>query len=292
MRSSEQIVDRRPRSRVASTRRRSSRGREASVFTLLRWPVAGIRVRDRERRSGLRAGHELPRRAGRLDRGRASRRDPSRRHLVQRLDRAGPAERRPRVHRGRPTRSRRSRRRPTRCEVGEPSSWSGLPYGYGGTVSTGVVSAIRDRYVQFSAPVSPGSSGGPVLDADGRVIGVAAAKVEGPGAEGLSFAIPIWRVCQTDGGLLKGGSIMVCTNCGAEVRADNRSCVACGAVQDRDTGSDLDARGPAQGFGFPVVGATAGASDQLAVSAAAAPARTPVYERRSRWPSRHWSWRP
>lgn len=69
---------------------------------------------------------------------------------------------------------------------------------------------------------------------------------------------------------------MVCTNCGAEARADNRSCVACGAVQDRDTGSDLDARGPAQGFGFPVVGVTAGASDQLAVSAAAAPARTPV----------------
>jgi putative serine protease PepD len=81
-------------------------------------------------------------------------------------------------------------------ETGEPVVVVGSPYGYGGTVSTGVVSAIRDRFVQFSAPVSPGSSGGPVLDADGRVIGVAVSKVVGPGAEGLSFAIPIWRVCQ------------------------------------------------------------------------------------------------
>lgn len=83
-----------------------------------------------------------------------------------------------------------------RLEAGEPVVVVGSPYGYAGTVSTGVVSAIRRRYVQFSAPVSPGSSGGPVLDGGGRVIGVAAAKVAGPGAEGLSFAIPIDRVCR------------------------------------------------------------------------------------------------
>lgn len=81
-------------------------------------------------------------------------------------------------------------------DVGEPIVVLGSPFGYGGSVSTGVVSALRTRYVQFSAPISPGSSGGPVLDADGHVIGVAAAKVEGRGAEGLSFAVPIWRVCQ------------------------------------------------------------------------------------------------
>ena len=80
--------------------------------------------------------------------------------------------------------------------VGEPVVVVGSPYGYGGTVSTGVVSAVRGPVLQFSAPVSPGSSGGPVLDADGAVIGVAAAKVEARGAEGLSFAIPIERVCR------------------------------------------------------------------------------------------------
>lgn len=82
------------------------------------------------------------------------------------------------------------------AEVGEPIVVVGSPYGYGGTVSTGVVSAVRGPVLQFSAPVSPGSSGGPVLDADGAVIGVAAAKVEARGAEGLSFAIPIERVCR------------------------------------------------------------------------------------------------
>lgn len=80
--------------------------------------------------------------------------------------------------------------------VGEPIVALGSPYGYGGTASTGIVSAIRGRYVQFSAPVSPGSSGGPVLDGDGRVIAVTTAKVVGHGVEGLSFAIPIDRVCR------------------------------------------------------------------------------------------------
>jgi len=80
--------------------------------------------------------------------------------------------------------------------LGQPVIAVGSPYGYGGTASTGIVSGVRGSWVQFSAPVSPGSSGGPVLDADGQVIGVAAAKVLGPGAEGLSFAISIDRVCR------------------------------------------------------------------------------------------------
>jgi putative serine protease PepD len=81
-------------------------------------------------------------------------------------------------------------------ELGQPVVAVGSPYGYGGTASTGIVSGVRGSWVQFSAPVSPGSSGGPVLDADGQVIGVAAAKVVGHGAEGLSFAISIDRVCR------------------------------------------------------------------------------------------------
>jgi putative serine protease PepD len=50
--------------------------------------------------------------------------------------------------------------------------------------------------VQFSAPVSPGSSGGPVLDGDGQVVAVTTAKVVGHGVEGLSFGIPIETVCR------------------------------------------------------------------------------------------------
>jgi len=80
--------------------------------------------------------------------------------------------------------------------IGQPVVVLGSPYGFGGTASAGIISAIRRRCLQFSAPVSPGSSGGPVLDGDGRVVGVATAKVVGRGAEGLSFAIPIDRVCR------------------------------------------------------------------------------------------------
>jgi putative serine protease PepD len=61
------------------------------------------------------------------------------------------------------------------------------------------VSALRVEdgvhYIQFSAPISPGNSGGPVLDAGGRVIGVSVSKAVATGAEGLSFATPVAEVC-------------------------------------------------------------------------------------------------
>jgi putative serine protease PepD len=80
--------------------------------------------------------------------------------------------------------------------IGQPVVSVGSPYGFGGTASVGIVSAMRARFLQFSAPVSPGSSGGPLLDGTGAVVGVAAAKVIGRGAEGLSFAIPLGTVCR------------------------------------------------------------------------------------------------
>jgi putative serine protease PepD len=82
---------------------------------------------------------------------------------------------------------------------GDPVVVVGSPLGYGGTVTSGIVSAIRQErgqdYIQFSAPISPGSSGGPVVDRAGRVLGIAVAKEVGQGAEGLSFAVPINKVC-------------------------------------------------------------------------------------------------
>ncbi len=53
-------------------------------------------------------------------------------------------------------------------------------------------------YIQFSAPISPGNSGGPVLDRQGHVVAVVAAKFEGDGVEGLSLAIPVQTVCTTE----------------------------------------------------------------------------------------------
>ncbi|MBI4201390.1 MAG: trypsin-like peptidase domain-containing protein [Chloroflexi bacterium] len=68
-----------------------------------------------------------------------------------------------------------------------------------GTVSiaTGIVSALRRdgasgaTLIQTDAPLSPGDSGGPLLDRAGRVIGVNSKKWVGPGIEGVGFALGI-----------------------------------------------------------------------------------------------------
>ena len=77
-------------------------------------------------------------------------------------------------------------------EVGEPIYAVGNPQGLEGTFSQGIVSGIRsvrsDKILQITAPISPGSSGGPVLNAKGDVIGVAVATFRG--GQNLNFAIP------------------------------------------------------------------------------------------------------
>lgn len=77
--------------------------------------------------------------------------------------------------------------------VGDRIYAVGNPMGLEGTFSDGIVSAIRNvgarRLLQITAPISPGSSGGPVLNESGLVIGIAV----GTFAEGqnLNFAIPV-----------------------------------------------------------------------------------------------------
>jgi putative serine protease PepD len=82
---------------------------------------------------------------------------------------------------------------------GDPVFVIGSPLGLEGTAANGIVSALRQGFIQFSAPVSPGDSGGPVLDGRGAVLGITDAKVISPGAEGLSFAIPIDTACRALG---------------------------------------------------------------------------------------------
>lgn len=85
--------------------------------------------------------------------------------------------------------------------VGDPVLVVGSPLGLGGSVSTGIVSALRTldgvSYIQFSAPISPGNSGSPVVNAAGKVIGVAEAKAVGNNAEGIGFAIPVDELCSS-----------------------------------------------------------------------------------------------
>ena len=86
-----------------------------------------------------------------------------------------------------------------RPAIGQTVMAVGSPLGLGGSVSVGVISGFRSLegsdYIQFSAPISPGNSGGAVVDARGRVVAVASAKFEGAGIEALSLAIPVRTAC-------------------------------------------------------------------------------------------------
>jgi len=86
-----------------------------------------------------------------------------------------------------------------KLEVGQSAIAVGNPLGLERTVTAGVVSAINrnprgislDGLIQTDAAISPGNSGGPLVDTHGRVIGINTAVLAGAGASGLGFAIPI-----------------------------------------------------------------------------------------------------
>jgi len=101
----------------------------------------------------------------------------------------------------------------------EPGEWViavGNPYGLGGSVTAGIVSA-RDRdihmgqyddFIQIDAPINHGNSGGPLLSQDGKVIGVNAAMLEPSGGSiGIGFAIPSDTVRNVVDQLRKNGHV-------------------------------------------------------------------------------------
>ncbi len=86
-----------------------------------------------------------------------------------------------------------------RTRVGDWVVAVGSPFGFGGTVTAGIVSARGrdlgagpyDDFIQIDAPINSGNSGGPLFDDDGEVIGVNTAIVSPSGGNiGLGFAIP------------------------------------------------------------------------------------------------------
>lgn len=86
------------------------------------------------------------------------------------------------------------------AQTGDSVLVVGAGDGLEGTVTIGVVSAVSRlidgiEYLQISAQVNPGNSGGPALDADGEVIGVVTLKRVALEVEGLAFALPIDQVC-------------------------------------------------------------------------------------------------
>ncbi|HEV7706642.1 MAG TPA: trypsin-like peptidase domain-containing protein [Asanoa sp.] len=77
----------------------------------------------------------------------------------------------------------------------------GAPLGLSDSVTTGVVSAVRELpdsngpMIQFDAPINPGNSGGPVINSAKQVVGIATAKAQN--AEGIGLAVPIKVACDS-----------------------------------------------------------------------------------------------
>ena len=101
-------------------------------------------------------------------------------------------------------------------KVGQLAVAIGNPLGFESTVSTGVVSALGrslrgrtnrliDGVIQHTAPLNPGNSGGPLLDARGRVLGVNTAIIAR--SQGLGFAIAVETAAWVLGQLLAHGKV-------------------------------------------------------------------------------------
>lgn len=108
-------------------------------------------------------------------------------------------------------------------QVGEDVIAVGSPLGLSKTVTRGIVSALHRPMrlggqgtdtdavidaVQTDASINPGNSGGPLVDAEGRVVGInSAIKTETGGSVGLGFAIPIDTVTQVAQELIRTGEM-------------------------------------------------------------------------------------
>jgi serine protease Do len=101
--------------------------------------------------------------------------------------------------------------------IGETVVAVGTPFGLSGSVTTGVVSALgrsvpsQDQsrtftdFIQTDASINPGNSGGPLLNIEGKVIGINVAIYAQ--AQGIGFAIPVDRARKVIGDLLRYGAV-------------------------------------------------------------------------------------
>jgi len=106
----------------------------------------------------------------------------------------------------------------TQARVGDWVIAIGNPFGLGGTVTSGIVSAVYrntgqntayDRYIQTDASINRGNSGGPLFDMHGNVIGINNAIFSPSGGSvGIGFAIPAETAAPIVDKLIKGEDIL------------------------------------------------------------------------------------
>ena len=109
----------------------------------------------------------------------------------------------------------------SRVQVGDPVVAIGNPLGFEDTVTTGIVSALGrdikapneftiDHAIQTDAAINPGNSGGPLIDADGRVVGITSQIATSGGSKGnvgIGFAIPVDLAKQVIPKLIEDGKV-------------------------------------------------------------------------------------
>ncbi len=106
-------------------------------------------------------------------------------------------------------------------QEGESIVVIGNPFGLEGSVSNGIVSAVREisgygKIIQITASISPGSSGSPVVNMAGQVIGVAT--LQAAEGQNLNFAVPAERILQ-----LKLGDLQTFSSLTAVTQRNKRS---------------------------------------------------------------------
>lgn len=106
-------------------------------------------------------------------------------------------------------------------QEGESIVVIGNPYGLEGSVANGIVSAVREipgygKIIQITAPISPGSSGSPVVNMRGQVIGVAT--LQAAEGQSLNFAVPSERILQ-----IKFGELRTFSNLNIENQKNKRA---------------------------------------------------------------------
>ncbi|MFN8112122.1 MAG: trypsin-like peptidase domain-containing protein [Solirubrobacterales bacterium] len=106
-------------------------------------------------------------------------------------------------------------------KVGDGAIAIGNPYGLDRTVTSGIISALQRQIsapngftisdvIQTDAAINPGNSGGPLIDSDGRVIGINSQIATGSGSSGsvgIGFAVPINTAKSVAEQIIDGGSV-------------------------------------------------------------------------------------
>ena len=167
-------------------------------------------------------------------------------------------------------------------QVGEDVVAVGSPLGLSKTVTRGIVSAL-DRPVRLSgegtdtdavidavqtdAAINPGNSGGPLIDAEGRVIGInSAIRSESGGSVGLGFAIPIDDVTEVAQSLINTGE-MKPPDIGINARSVINDATSGAEVANVRSGGPAQAAGIVEGDVITKVGdRTVTSADELVVA--------------------------